>query len=53
MDEPGMTETPKRPADAGFSLLDYVQISHCVTKVLIRKRFRQPLLKPELTNLKT
>jgi hypothetical protein len=27
-------------ADAAWSLLAYVQISHFVTKVLIRKRFR-------------
>jgi hypothetical protein len=27
--------------DAGHSLLDYVQISHFVTKVLIRKRLRR------------
>jgi hypothetical protein len=39
--------------DAGHSLLDYVQISDFVTKVLIRKRLRQWLPKKELTNLET
>ena len=32
-------ETVQTAGDAGYSLLDYVQISLSVTKVLIRKRF--------------
>ena len=39
--------------DAGPKLLVYVQISDCVTKVLIRKRFCRSPFKRELTNLKT
>ena len=39
--------------DAGYSVLDYVQISDSVTKVLIRKRFRRLASERELTNLET
>jgi len=37
----GMVLRERQPCDAGYSLSDYVQISDFVTKVLIRKSFRQ------------
>jgi hypothetical protein len=40
-------------SDAGFILLDYVQISLSVTNVLIRKWFWPLPSAPELTNLET
>ena len=45
----------KRPTadDAARRLSDYVQISHFVTKVLIRKRFSTIALPQQLTNLET
>jgi hypothetical protein len=46
------TRTPTA-ADAAYSLSAYVQISHCVTKVLICKRFCPLRFTRQLTNLET
>jgi hypothetical protein len=46
------TRTPTA-ADAGYSLSAYVQISHCVTKVLICKQFCPLRFTRQLTNLET
>jgi len=40
-------------ADAGWGLSANVQISHFVTKVLIRKQFCRVFSKRQLTNLET